>query len=407
MDRLFGGVRAPCTLGTFLRTFTFGHVRQLDSVAATMLAELATRSPLLAGADQVAHIELDDTVKATYGYAKQGAGYGYCGVKGLNALIATVSTPLSAPVICATRLRKGSTNPARGAVRLVADALVAAKAAGAGGPDGKGLIVLRADSAFYNHDVIAAPRRAKVRYSITARMSPTLSTAISSIGEGDWTPTTYPHAVWDDEQQRLISRSCSPSTATTPCSATCPRCRPAREWNTYVLARARLRGSATEGALMGFDASQVLNLVGQLGGDHQQAAQQLQGMDQVDPQQHAGLLNQVGVDPQQLQNGGYQQHLDAQQQPGFNGYQQGQDYAQQQPSFGGGESRQGGDGQQQGGGQGGYDQQQGGGQGGYDQQQGGQGGQGGYDQQQQGGGQGYEQQGGQGGYDPQQQGEQR
>ena len=205
MDRLFGGVRAPSTLGTFLRTFTFGHVRQLDSVAATMLAELATRSPLLAGADQIAHIDLDDTVKATYGYAKQGAGYGYSGVKGLNALIATVSTPLSAPVICATRLRKGSTNSARGAARLVADALVAAKAAGAGGPDGKGLIVLRADSAFYNHDVIAAARRAKVRYSITARMSPALSTAISSIGEGDWTPITYPHAVWDDEQQRLIS----------------------------------------------------------------------------------------------------------------------------------------------------------------------------------------------------------
>ncbi len=60
---------------------------------------------------------------------------------------------------------------------------------------------------------------------------------------------------------------------------------------------------------MGFDASQVLNLVGQLGGNHQQAAQQLQGMDQVDPQQHGGLLNQIGVDPQQLQNGGYQQHL--------------------------------------------------------------------------------------------------
>ena len=74
---------------------------------------------------------------------------------------------------------------------------------------------------------------------------------------------------------------------------------------------------------MGFDPSQVLNLVGQLGGDHQQAAQQLQGMDQVDPQQHAGLLNQIGVDPQQLQNGGYQQHLDAQQQPVFNGLSAG------------------------------------------------------------------------------------
>jgi len=205
LDRLFGGVRAPSTLGTFLPTFTFGHVRQLDSVAATMLSELARRTPLLAGADQVAHVDVDDTVKATYGYAKQGAGYGYSGVKGMNALIATVSTPLSAPVVCATRLRKGSTGCARGAARLVADALVAAKAAGAGGPDGKGLIVLRADSAFYNHDVIAAARRAGVRYSITARMSPALSTAISSIGEHDWTPITYPNAVWDDTEQRLIS----------------------------------------------------------------------------------------------------------------------------------------------------------------------------------------------------------
>jgi hypothetical protein len=205
MDRLFGGVRAPSTLGTFLRTFTFGHVRQLDSVASTMLSELAARTPLLAGADQVAYVDVDDTVKATYGYAKQGAGYGYSGVKGLNALIATVSTPLSPPVICATRLRKGSTNSARGAARLVADALVTAKAAGAAGPDRKGLIVLRADSAFYNHDVIAAARRAKVRYSITARMSPAVTTAISSINEDNWTPITYPNAVWDDQEQRLIS----------------------------------------------------------------------------------------------------------------------------------------------------------------------------------------------------------
>jgi len=205
MDRLFGGVRAPSTLGTFLRTFTFGHVRQLDSIAATLLAELAHRTPLLAVGEQVAYVDVDDTVKATYGYAKQGAGFGYSGVKGLNALIATVSTPLSAPVICATRLRKGSTNSARGAARLVADALVAAKTAGAGGPDGKGLIVLRADSAFYNHDVIAAARRAKVRFSVTARSSPALTTAISSISEGDWTPITYPNAVWDDTEQRLIS----------------------------------------------------------------------------------------------------------------------------------------------------------------------------------------------------------
>ncbi len=103
-----------------------------------MLTGLAARTPLLAGASQVAYVDVYDTVKATYGYAKQGAGYGYSGVKGLNALIATVSTPLSAPVVCATRLCKGSTSSARGAGRLVADALMAAKAAGAGGPGHQG-----------------------------------------------------------------------------------------------------------------------------------------------------------------------------------------------------------------------------------------------------------------------------
>ncbi len=205
MDRLFGGVRAPSTLGTFLRTFTFGHVRQLDSVASVMLSELARRTPLLAGADQVAYVDVDDTVKATYGYAKQGAGFGYSGVKGLNALLATVSTPLSAPVICATRLRKGSTNSARGAARLVADALKAAKAAGAGGPDSTGLIILRADSAFYSYDVIAAARRTMVRFSITARMNPAVITAIGRIKESGWTSISYPNAVWDDDEQRLIS----------------------------------------------------------------------------------------------------------------------------------------------------------------------------------------------------------
>ncbi len=205
MNRLFHGARAPSTMGTFLRTFTFGHVRQLDSVAAGLLTELAAGTPLLAGADQVCWIDIDDTIRATYGYAKQGAGFGYSGVKGLNALLAVVSTPLSRPVIAATRLRAGKTNSARGASRLVADALKTAKACGAGGPDGKGLVVLRADSAFYNHDVIATARRAKVRFSITARTNPAVNRAISGIDEQAWTPIQYPNAVWDDDEQRLIS----------------------------------------------------------------------------------------------------------------------------------------------------------------------------------------------------------
>ena len=134
MRRVFDEVRAPSTLGTFVRAFTFGHVRQLDSVATSLLVELAQRTPLLSAADQIAFVDIDDTIRGTHGYTKQGAGYGYSKVKGLNALIATASTPAAAPVIIASRLRRGSTNSARGAARLVADALATAARAGAGGP---------------------------------------------------------------------------------------------------------------------------------------------------------------------------------------------------------------------------------------------------------------------------------
>lgn len=114
MPRLFTGVRAPLTLGTFLRGFRFGHVRQLDAVAARFVAGLAHRSPLVT-AGPVTYVDIDDTMRATFGSAKQGAGYGYTGVKGLNALIGTMSTGSSAPVIVATRLRRGFANSARGA----------------------------------------------------------------------------------------------------------------------------------------------------------------------------------------------------------------------------------------------------------------------------------------------------
>ncbi len=166
MGRLFDGVRAPSTLGTFLRLFTFGHVRQLDSVAAGLLIRLAAATPVLPEADQVAFVDLDDTVHQTYGYAKQGAGRGYTGIKGLNALLAIVSTPLSAPLIAATRLRKGSTNSARGAAELLADALATARRAGAAG-----LVLVRADSAYYSADIVAACRSAGARFSITARLT--------------------------------------------------------------------------------------------------------------------------------------------------------------------------------------------------------------------------------------------
>ena len=200
MGRVFTAGRAPSTLGTFLRAFTFGHVRQLDAVACRVLVNLAEQSPLLAGADQVAYLDIDDTIKATYGHKKQGAGYGYSKVKGLNALLAAVSTPVSAPVIAATRLRRGATNSAKGAARLVADALVTAGKAGA-----TGMITVRADSAYYNHDVIAAARTGGARFSVTARTDRAVSRAITQIPEDDWVGITYPHAIYDEDENRWIS----------------------------------------------------------------------------------------------------------------------------------------------------------------------------------------------------------
>jgi len=193
-------VRAPSTIGTFLRSFTFGHVRQLDAVASRLLIELAGQAPLLPGAGELGYVDIDDTVRQTYGYAKQGAGRGYTGVKGLNALLAIVSTPISAPVIAAARLRKGSTNSARGAARFVTDALITAKAAGA-----IGVRVLRADSAYYGHDVIAAARRQDARFSITARQDRAVRKAIATIPNEAWTPIKYTNAVFDEEQQRWVS----------------------------------------------------------------------------------------------------------------------------------------------------------------------------------------------------------
>ena len=200
MGRLFTAVRAPSTLGTFLRAFRFGHVRQLDAVAARFLTGLARHAPLVSTAAEVTFVDVDDTVRSTYGYTKQGTGYGYSGVNGLNALLATVCTASAAPVIVATRLRKGSANSARGAARLVADALVTTRNCGA-----TGTVVLRADSAFYGREVIAAARRAGARFSITARKDRAVTAAISAIPDDAWTTIRYPNAVFDEQLGHWVS----------------------------------------------------------------------------------------------------------------------------------------------------------------------------------------------------------
>ena len=97
MSKVVTGVRAPSTVGTFLRTFTFGHVRQLDAVAARVVAGLAAVVPrLLAGTESMAFVDVDDTIREVHGYQKQGAAYGYSGVKGLNAQLAVLSSPMCA-----------------------------------------------------------------------------------------------------------------------------------------------------------------------------------------------------------------------------------------------------------------------------------------------------------------------
>src|SRR6195952_378351 len=200
MGRLFSGVRAPTTLGTFLRALKFGHVRQLDAVAARFLTDLTGHAGLIDTAATLTYVDMDDTIRRTYGYAKQGSGYGYSGVKGLNALLATVSSADRAPVIVATRLRKGSANSARGAARLVADTLKTIKTCGV-----SGTVILRADSAFYGGDVIAAARRGGAYFSITAPKDRAVTAAISTIAADGWTKIRYPKAVFDEELDQSVS----------------------------------------------------------------------------------------------------------------------------------------------------------------------------------------------------------
>ena len=208
MNKVVNGAYAPSTLGSFLRAFTFGHVRQLDALASRFLTGLAGRAPLLAGGDLQSGpilVDVDDTIIEVHGYAKQGAGFGYSGVRGLNALLATVTTTGSAPLVVAQRLRKGSCGSPRGAKRLVADALkTVTKLVGA---DSGRKPLLRADSAFYGAAVVGAAIRAGADVSLTVRMNPQVKAAIAAIAEAAWTTIEYPDAVYDEATGGWVSRA--------------------------------------------------------------------------------------------------------------------------------------------------------------------------------------------------------
>jgi Transposase DDE domain group 1 len=205
MGTVFDRPYASSTLGSFLRAFAFGHVRQLDAVASRLLVRLHARTPLLAGIDGAVCIDLDDSIIEVHGYAKQGSGYGYSGVRGLNALIATVTTAHAAPVIVGQRLRKGSCGSPRGAARMIGDTLATVARLRSAEATGKPLV--RMDSAFYGYPSVAAAIRGGADVSVTVRLDPNVKAAIAEIDDAAWTAIEYTDAIYDENTGKWISRA--------------------------------------------------------------------------------------------------------------------------------------------------------------------------------------------------------
>ena len=175
-------VKAPSTLGTFLRSFRWGHVRQLDRVSRQLLARAWA-----AGAgpgDSPLTIDLDSTICETYGLAKEGARHhGYTGARGYHPLLAIAA---STGEVLMSRLREGRANTARGAAHFLRETVGRVRYGGA-----RGQLTVRADSGFYAHTVVAACREMDVRFSITIRQRASLRDLIEAIPEEDWTPIPY------------------------------------------------------------------------------------------------------------------------------------------------------------------------------------------------------------------------
>jgi hypothetical protein len=198
---VFDEIRAPSTLGTFLRAFTHGHVQQLNAVLRQMLIALAERAPLLPGADEVVFVDLDSTHRQVYGYAKQGAAVGRLkGKKTLHPLLVIASTPIARPVVVAVRMRRGKAADVRGAARLLAEALATVRAIA---PTAR--IIVRGDSKFYTAEVTATAARYGAAVSLTTGSNPNVNTAIGQVPDTAWTPIHYPNAFVDEDTGQLVS----------------------------------------------------------------------------------------------------------------------------------------------------------------------------------------------------------
>jgi hypothetical protein len=177
------GVSAPSTLGTFLRAFTFGHVRQLDRVLADCL-ERAWTAGVGPGSERLI-VDVDSFVGEVYGYDKQGAGYGYTHKRGYHPIVATRA---GTGEVLHIRARKGQAHTARGVLRFVEELIPRVQRAGATGPK-----LLRADSGFWNNKLMARLHTAGWTYSIGITQQTPVRKAIAVIPDEDWQPLAdYP-----------------------------------------------------------------------------------------------------------------------------------------------------------------------------------------------------------------------
>ena len=175
-------IKAASTLGTFLRSFSWGHVRQLDRVSRELLAR-AWAAGAGPGADPLT-IDLDSTICETYGLAKDGARHHtYTHVRGYHPLLAVAAG--TGDVLMA-RLREGRANTARGAAHFLGETITRVRYAGASGQ-----LTVRADSGFYAHAVVAVCRAKQVRFSITVRQHTSIRRLIEAIPDDAWTPIPY------------------------------------------------------------------------------------------------------------------------------------------------------------------------------------------------------------------------
>ena len=167
-------VKAPSTLGTFLRSFRWGHVRQLDRVSRELLARAWAAGAGPGNAPFT--IDLDSTICETYGLAKEGARHhGYTGKRGYHPLLAVAA---GTGEVLMSRLREGRANTARGAAHFLRETVGRVRYAGA-----RGRLTLRADSGFYTHGVVSVCRKMDVRFSITIRQHKSLRNLIEAIPE--------------------------------------------------------------------------------------------------------------------------------------------------------------------------------------------------------------------------------